>query len=148
MWQQYPVSCVSTAGAIWQLPYLSDRSSADVRCACCVCASCDALKIFVNFTHFFKLIVYFELIVNKQQIWIGSLEVTMALWQGNKDCVVRGRRFSSRQKVKVYRTCNFVALMYWLSSIFGPWWWSRGQRACLLLWGSKFDSRWSRERFL
>ena len=28
-----------------------------------------------------------------------------------------------------------------------PWWWSRGQRARLLLWQSEFESRWSRQKF-
>ena len=30
----------------------------------------------------------------------------------------------------------------------GPWWWSSGQRARLLLWWSEFESRWLQQSFL
>ena len=32
-------------------------------------------------------------------------------------------------------------------NVFGPWWWSSGQHACLLLRRSKFESRWCSQFF-
>ena len=53
-------------------------------------------------------------------------------------------RHSRSEQLKIIFYVKYSSLFvykHWRT--FGPWWWSSGQRACLLLRKSKFKFRWS-----
>ena len=49
-------------------------------------------------------------------------------------------------KTKLPRCCRIILLVSNLE-VCGPWWWSSGQRSCLLLRRSEFESRWLLNKF-